>query len=230
MRANLPLPEDIDGGVRNIDYSTISETNEGDVKKLLTATSLIAILGMSSAAHAEGSSETLMLQFLGTATGGAWSDLSAGTVATIQSLADESADFDVASLDGLAFFEIDFLDASSGVVSGVGVDCLAPDDQGDGLIVGAHSFFILPGGAFVANGMTSVRPFFPGVGDAGGEYTHMTGSVPGGDEDNIIAATDQFEDVGAIRVSGVMNLSEIGSGVAVFNCLWQADVAIAKGA
>jgi hypothetical protein len=196
------------------------------MKNILAVMGLVASIGMVSGAQAEGSTETLVLQFLGTATGGAWNELSADTVATIQTLSDENDDFDAASLDGFACFEIDMLDAASGVVAGVGVDCLAPDDKGDGLVVEAFSFFILPGGAFLANGMTTVRPFFSGVGDAGGSYTHVTGSVPSAGEDNIIAATGQFEDSGAIRVSGVMDLSGIGSGVAVFNCLWLVSVEI----
>ena len=79
-RSDLPLPQDINGGVRNIIHPTVKTINEGDVKKIfLAATSLIAIMGMSSVAQAEGNTETLMLQFLGTATGAAWSELSAGT-------------------------------------------------------------------------------------------------------------------------------------------------------
>ena len=83
---------------------------------------------------------------------------------------------------------------------------------------------MLPGGAFASTGMTSVRPFFSGVGDADGEFTHMTGSVPA--SDNIVAGTGQFQASGSVRVSGVVNMSQFGAGIIAFNCLWLVDVEI----
>ncbi len=194
------------------------------MKKFLIATTVITIIAMASAVDAKGRKETLALQFLGTDTAADWDELSTDTVSTIEDLAAGNNDFNVSDLDGFGCFELDLVDPSSGVVVGVGVDCLAPDGQDDGVIVEAFSFFILPGGAFASNGMTSVRPFYAGVGDAGGEFTHMTGSLPDGD--NIIAGTGQFKDTGATRVSGAINLSQFGDGVISFNCLWIAVVKI----
>lgn len=172
---------------------------------------------------AAGSTETLVLQFMGAAPAKSWNELSQATVSEIQAL-DEAGDLDVASLDGFACFEIDLLDPSSGASVGTGVDCLSPnplDDAFDAVEVTAFSFFILPGGAFVSNGLTSVRAFIPGFGSGG--YTHITGSVPDGD--NIISGTGQFEKGGSTRVSGVVDMSEFGSaGIIDFNCLWVAVV------
>ena len=109
----------------------------GTVKSFFGVTTLVAILGMASTVQAEGNRETLTLQFVGQATGAAWDGLTAGSVSTIQALADGNSGFDVASLDGFACFEVDLVNPSNGVVIGVGVDCLSPDDKGDGVVVKA---------------------------------------------------------------------------------------------
>ena len=178
---------------------------------------------------AAGSTETLVLQFLGSAPAKPWNELSQATVSEIQAL-DEAGDLDVANLDGVGCFEIDLLDPASGTSIGTGVDCLSPkplDDTFDAIEVTAFSFFILPGGAFVSTGMTSVRGFIPDVGSAG-RYTHVTGSIPDGD--NIISGTGQFEKGGSTRVSGAVDMSEFGSsGIIDFNCLWVAVVEMKDG-
>lgn len=197
-------------------------------KSVCVVSTFVAALGVASTVEAEASSETLVLQFIGQGTGAEWNKLSAGTVASMQALSDANADFDVAKLAGFACFEVDLADPSSGSVIGVGTDCLAPnvqsssDPEGAGVIVEAYSFFILPGGAFVSTGMTTARPFYSGIGDAGGKYTHVTGSVPG--SDNIVAGTGQFSDSGTVRVSGVVNMSQFGAGIIDFNCLWIVEV------
>jgi hypothetical protein len=184
-----------------------------------------------------GNTETLVLQFLGSAPAKPWNELSQATVSEIQAL-DDAGDLDVASLDGFGCFEIGLLAPSSGANIGTGVDCLSPKpiaavwrryrhDTFDAIEVTAFSFFILPGGAFVSTGMTSVRGFIPDVGSAG-RYTHVTGSIPDGD--NIISGTGQFEKGGSTRVSGAVDMSEFGaSGIIDFNCLWVAVVEMKDG-
>jgi hypothetical protein len=197
------------------------------MKQLLVASSVAALVWATSAAQAAGGEETLVLQFVGQATGAAWDGLSAEAVSTIQTLANGSERFDVAKLDEFACFEVDLVDPASGISIGEGVDCLSPEDKGDGVAVEAYSFFMLSGGAFVSHGMTSVRPFYAGVGDADGGYTHISGAVP--TDDNILAGTGQFTDSGSVRVSGAVNMSQFGSGIITFDCLWLINVDMSDG-
>lgn len=188
------------------------------MKKFLSIAAIAILAATASAFPASADdSETLVLQFLGTATGVSWDGLSDDVVTEIMDL-DDSGKMDVEDLEGFACFELDLVDPSSGVSVGTAVDCLAPSPQTNGVIVEAFSFFMLPGGSFVSNGMTSVSPFFPGIGDAGGAFTHMTGSLP--TKNNIIGATGQFKDKGTTRVSGAVDLSRFGEGIVAFNCLW----------
>lgn len=204
---------------------------KGRIKKsVISGASLIALIATFAVTSpvVAAESETLALQFVGTATGRAWSDLSEATVAEIEAL-DASGEMDVGDLEEFGCFEIDLVDPASGVVVGTGVDCLAPTPVGpagdifDAIEVEAFSFFMLPGGAFVSNGMTSVRAFIPGIGDADG-FTHITGSLPDGN--NIVGATGQFNEEGSTRVSGAVDLSLFGDGIVAFNCLWIAVIEI----
>ncbi|MCK5276219.1 MAG: hypothetical protein KAR37_16310 [Alphaproteobacteria bacterium] len=213
-------------------WGHFAENDEKDrkMKSKISRASLIAlftVISFASSAAAD-ESERLALQFLGTATGTSWDLLSEATVAEIDMLA-QDGNFNPADLEGFGCFEIDLVDPSSGVVVGTGVDCLAPTPVGpegnvfDAIEVEAFSFFILPGGAFVSNGLTSVRAFLPGIGDGDG-FTHVTGSLP--EQNNILAATGQFKDKGSTRVSGAVDLSQFGAGIVAFNCLWIVDIKI----
>jgi hypothetical protein len=188
---------------------------------------LFAVISFASSVTA-AESERLALQFLGSATGTSWDLLSEATVAEIEMLA-QDGNFKTTDLEEFGCFEIDLVDPSSGVVVGTGVDCLAPMPVGpagnifDAIEVEAFSFFIFPGGAFVSNGLTSVRAFIPGIGDGDG-FTHVTGSLP--EQNNILAATGQFKDKGSTRVSGAVDLSQFDVGVVAFNCLWIVDIRI----
>ena len=167
----------------------------------------------------------MALKFFGTATGGELSELATALMA--------ETDVDV---DGFACFELPILNLASGNPVGIGVDCLNifyGDDSG--AMVEAKSFFFLPRGTLVNHGCTSVRPFWEGVGDSG--VTHMTGSIGpselGGSDsplagspcvgaDGVIYATEgmkKFLD-GAVRLSGAVNLSNLGDGVVTFSCLF----------
>ncbi len=118
----------------------------------------------------------------------------------------------------------------------------AGDSNGAGLEIEAKTFFFLPQGLIVNHGCTSVRPMFAGVGDAGA--THITGSIPPGefggapggpqpvvcqDAGGIILATDGFANhSGEVRLSGAVNLSNVGSGEITFSCLFVLDLQPAK--
>ena len=125
---------------------------------------LFTVISFASSATAD-QSERLALQFLGSATGTSWDQLSDATYAEIVALA-QDGNFKLTDLDGFGCFEIDLVDPSSGVAVGTEVDCLDPmpvvENDFDAIVVEAFSFFILPGGAFVSNGLTSVRAFIPG--------------------------------------------------------------------
>ena len=175
----------------------------------------------------------LALKFLGTPT------------ANVLSTAAQDAIDDFVA-DGLAFNQTDFncfeaplIDLSTGRQAGVGVDCLNPAavDLSDsanllgtglsgglafGLQIQATTFFLLPGGNLVNQGMTSVQPFFPGTGNAMGSVTHMTGSIPSGlFPGGVQAGTRKFASwAGArVRLSGAVNLG-LPNGQIFFSCLF----------
>jgi hypothetical protein len=148
--------------------------------------------------------------------------------------------------DGLNFNQEDFLcfeapviDLKTRVKKGIGIDCLNPSpvDLSDsanlqaagvpsglafGLQIEATTFFLLKGGKFVSQGRTSVQPFFPETGDAMGEVTHMTGSIPTDMLPGALqAGTGKFASwIGAqVRLSGAVNLS-LPDDEIFFSCLF----------
>ena len=144
-------------------------------------------------------------------------------------------------LEGFDCFELPLYDLASEGQIGIGVDCLhvfdgAGDVNGAGLQIEAKTFFFLPHGLIVNHGCTSVRPFFPGVGDAGA--THITGSIPPGefgvepspiaeceDAEGVILATRYFrQSEGEVRLSGAVDLSNAGTGEITFSCLFVLDL------
>jgi hypothetical protein len=189
------------------------------MKKILLFLSL-SLASMS--VHAD-----MALKFVGTATGGDLSPLAAELM----------AETGVEVSDAFGCFELPILDLTSGNPVGIGVDCLnvfEPPVEA-GLKIEALSFFFLPRGTLVNHGCTSVRPFWDGVGNSG--VTHMTGSIGpaelGGENSpaegtpcestgGVIYATKgmkKFLD-GETRLSGAVNLSNVGNGVITFSCLF----------
>jgi hypothetical protein len=123
---------------------------------------------------------------------------------------------------------VPMVDPSSEIRLGTGIDCLrvldgVDDLNGAGISLEAHSFFVFDGGTLITLGLTSVRPFREGVGDADGAVTHMTGSIPH-DKTGVIGGTRSFaKSAGAARVSGAVSL-EFFPGTLTFDCLWIVDV------
>lgn len=175
----------------------------------------------------------LVLKFVGTPTANLLSD-------TSQAAIDEFV------AGGLAFnqadalcFEAPLVDLATRQQVGVGIDCLEPSavdlsdsanllgtglsgDLAFALEVAATTFFLLPGGNLVNQGLTTVQPFLPGVGDATGGVTHLTGSIPSGLlPGGVQAGTRKFQSwVGAeVRLSGAVNLS-LPNGQIFFSCLF----------
>ena len=141
---------------------------------------------------------------------------------------------DVATFGGAGCWAIDLIDSASQIPLGVGIDCLVPldgdpDSNGSGISLMALSLFVMESGTLVTQGLTSVRPFrdeiplYGGIGDAGGNVTHMTGSIPS-DKSGVIGGTGVFADkVGAARVSGAVNLANFPAQI-TFDCLWIVEV------
>jgi hypothetical protein len=175
----------------------------------------------------------LALKFLGTPTANV---LSNAAQAAIDDFVDGGLVFDQSNF---ACFEAPLIDLSTGREVGVGVDCLnptpvdlsdsanllstgLPNDLAFGLQIAATTFFLLPGGNLVNQGMTSVMPFFPATGNALGSVTHMTGSIPSGQlPGGVQAGTRKFASwVGArVRLSGAVNLG-LPNNEIFFSCLF----------
>lgn len=139
-------------------------------------------------------------------------------------------DNDSRSISDFACFKAKLRDVATGKKVGTAFDCLgitAIDEAPNGntadvsLQIDAVTFFFLRGrGRIINDGMTSVRPFFAGIGDGDGAVTHMTGSFPGTDS-GIVAATREFSDLvgnAKVRLSGAVNLA-LDDGV-FFSCIF----------
>jgi hypothetical protein len=195
------------------------------VLKQLAAASIVTLL-LSTQVYAD----SLALRFLGTG--------------DIKPLADTLMEIGVdlkkdTNLSGTKIAELEssiagcwavpMVDPASEIPLGTGIDCLrplngAPDSQGDGISLEALSFFVFDSGTIITLGLTSVRPFRDGgIGDAGGDVTHITGSIPN-DKTGVIGGTGAFADSGgAARVSGAVYLGEF-PGKITFDCLWIVGV------
>jgi hypothetical protein len=140
-------------------------------------------------------------------------------------------------LSAFVCYEAELRDLENRKVRGIGVDCLqinptispvltgalAGDEHATpGLPAGsalspqidAVTFFFFPGGHLVADGNTTVRPIFDGVGDGldggvgpFGAITHLTASIPGA-ASNIVDGSGRFRNLvgrGKVRLSGAVN-------------------------
>jgi hypothetical protein len=160
-----------------------------------------------------------------------------GDVSERQQVVIDFFDDDPRDLASFLCYEAELRGLENRVQRGVGIDCLGispvisiplvgplgPEHgtpggpvNGDALSpqIDAVTFFFFPGGHLVADGLTTVRPIFDGVGDgldggAGpfGAITHITGSIPG-HASNIVDASGRFESLAGharVRLSGAVN-------------------------
>ena len=197
-------------------------------RSLIARIAIGAVVVVTAGALAAPARADLAVKFFGTATGGDLTDESA------QAMADTGVD-----VSGFGCFELPILDLETGLQAGVGVDCLnvfdaGGDVAGDGLQIEAKTFFFLPQGTIVNHGCTSARPFFGGVGNVG--VTHMTGSIGPRELDGIpdgampaecaaaggiIYTSGGFKNFGGeARLSGAVDLGNVGAGEITFSCLF----------
>lgn len=129
-------------------------------------------------------------------------------------------------------FDVDMFDLATGHQIGTATDCLVDivgivDSAGEptgGMSLTGTTFFHLPGGTLVSRGRTTVQPILDGSVD----FTHITGAIPYDGENSILEGTGRFAGAsGAVRLSGAVNLSDLGSeldGEVVFNCIFVIDL------
>ena len=124
---------------------------------------------------------------------------------------------------GVLCFDIDLVDVKTGNVIGSGSDCLSditPSDNG-GMSLTATSFFHFPGGTLVSQGLVTVQPKLHGL----EEFTHVVGAAPSLAENSVIYGDGKFKDAaGSVRLSGLVNLSRLGSGYIDFDCVFIIDL------
>ncbi len=199
------------------------------MNKKTVAASLVLTWVVAFPCAGVAQAKDLALQFLGQPTANVISD-------EAQAAIDEFVDGGLAFDQGqFACFEAPLIDLSTGREVGVGIDCLNPvvvdlEDSPNllaavpagfafGLQIEATTFFLLPGGNLVNQGMTSAQPFFTDTGNAMGAVTHMTGSIPA--PGGVQAGTRKFASwAGArVRLSGAVNLG-LPNDEIFFNCLF----------
>jgi hypothetical protein len=126
----------------------------------------------------------------------------------------------------VACFDMDLVDAKTGNVIGSGTDCLSgvtqiPTDNGLAMSLTATSFFHFPGGTLVSQGAVTVQPKLHGLTD----YSHVVGAAPSPTENNVIYGDGKFKNAaGSVRLSGLVNLANFGSGIILFDCLFIIDI------
>ena len=118
----------------------------------------------------------------------------------------------------LGCFQVDMFDPRKGKKIGTGFDCLTdvvnPDGQLQEVILTDTAFFVFNNGMVVSQDIVEIRQAPLGQGK-----THLTGSLP--DVDNIIAGTQHFDGAsGQVRLSGAVDMSDIGNGNLGFDCLF----------
>ena len=190
----------------------------------------LAILAFALLVHGMPSyADSIALRFLGT---GEIIDLqTALQIANVDLRSDtDLEEADVVELEtGIAelggCWPVPMVEPASEIPLGTGIDCLVPldaaaDSNGEGISLQALSLFVFNNGTIVTLGLTSVRPFRDGgIGDAGGDMTHMTGSIPS-DNSGVVGGTGAYaEKIGSARVSGAVFLGDF-PGELTFDCLW----------
>jgi hypothetical protein len=127
--------------------------------------------------------------------------------------------------DSALCFDGTLIDLATGVVIGTATDCLADivPDPGGGMSLVGTTIFNLPGGTITSRGLTTVQPIL--TPPAGTPATHVTGAVPNAGANSIIGGTGRFAGAtGSVRLSGAVNLSNLGNGQIVFDCLFVIDL------
>ena len=131
-------------------------------------------------------------------------------------------------------FDIGLFDPRTGVQIGTASDCLSDinvvidDDPGNApmgwnMALTGTTFFHLPGGTLVTQGLTTVRPALHPTSQGGVTFTHVTGANGNG---GIQYGTGKFKQAfGDARLSGLVNVSKlVTDGEITFDCLFVIDL------
>lgn len=131
---------------------------------------------------------------------------------------DVSAYTDADGADVALCFDIQMVDPTSGRVLGTATDCIMDiQEVGDGLSMSSVTMFHFASGSVISIGEVTVQPTTIGSPN----ITHITGSIPTGDTNSIVAGTGAFRHAsGPVRVSGAVDLSRFGDGIITFDCLF----------
>ena len=127
--------------------------------------------------------------------------------------------------DSALCFDGTLYDLATGHVIGTATDCLADivGDPGNGMALIGTTIFNLPGGTLMSRGATTVQPIL--TPPAGTPITHVTGAVPNDGDNSIIGGTGRFAGAtGSVRLSGAVNLSNLGAGEITFDCLFVIEL------
>jgi len=139
------------------------------------------------------------------------------------------------TLDTMAnCFEVELYDPRTGRQIGTATDCLSEvnmvldEDPGNApmgwnMALTGTTFFHLPGGTLVTQGLTTVRPALHPTSRGGLTFTHVTGANGDG---GIRYGTGKFAKVsGDARLSGLVNLSKlVTDGEITFDCLFVVEL------
>jgi hypothetical protein len=129
---------------------------------------------------------------------------------------------------GALCFEVPMFDLATQREIGTATDCisdLAIIGTGGGMTVTATTTFDMPGGTLVSRGVTTLQPLL----STNSDKTHITGSIPGPNENSILSGTKRFANAtGPVRLSGAVDLSAFdpfaGTGTASFDCVFVIDL------
>lgn len=122
-------------------------------------------------------------------------------------------------------FDGTLFDLATGKVIGTATDCLADivGDAANGMALVGTTFFNLPGGTITSRGLTTVQPIL--TPSAGTPITHVTGAIPPAGANSILSGTGRFAGAtGSVRLSGAVNLSNLGAGQITFDCLFVIEL------
>jgi hypothetical protein len=131
-------------------------------------------------------------------------------------------------------YDVGLFDPNTGRQIGTATDCLSDinvvvDDDpanppfGYNIALTGTTFFHLPGGTLVTQGLTTVRPALQPTAQNGVTFTHVTGA--NGDA-GIQYGSGRFSHAfGDARLSGLVNLSRLATdGEITFDCLFVIDL------
>lgn len=123
--------------------------------------------------------------------------------------------------------DVQLYDPSNGLQIGEATDCLSEivvesydADGAPNISLTGTTFFNLPGGTLVTQGLTTVRPVLQPTFRDAIDYTHITGS---NSDSGVQYGTQKFQNAeGKARLSGQVDLSVPGQ--ITFNCIFIVDL------